>query len=301
MTKVRAWLSAFRLRTLPLALSTIIMGGFLARFYGLFKWPVFLLAIITTLFLQVLSNLANDYGDTVNGADHQGRQGPQRMVQSGLISQQSMRKAIAICAFLALLSGVLLIYFSFSQAASINGLVFFLLGVASILAAIKYTMGKNPYGYQGRGDLFVLLFFGLVGVGGSFYLHGQMFQWDVIYPALAVGFLSTGVLNLNNMRDRNSDSEAGKNTLVVKNGIVWAKRYHYLLVVGALLLSAIFVVSNGYHMPMFMFLLSTPLFVRHLWVVNKAVEADDFDPELKKLAISSLVYVLLFGTGLILV
>ncbi|MBR8535238.1 1,4-dihydroxy-2-naphthoate polyprenyltransferase [Carboxylicivirga sediminis] len=300
MTKVRAWVSAFRLRTLPLALSTIIMGGFLAQFYGMFKWSVFLLAIITTLFLQVLSNLANDYGDTVNGADHKGRQGPQRMVQSGLISQKSMRRAIAICASLALVSGILLIYFSFSQAASISGLVFFLLGVASIVAALKYTMGKNPYGYQGHGDLFVLLFFGLVGVGGSFYLHGQMLHWDVLYPALAVGFLSTGVLNLNNMRDRQSDKEAGKNTLVVKKGIVWAKRYHYLLVIGALLLSTVFVVTNGYQMSMFMFLLSTPLFIRHLWVVNKAAEADDFDPELKKLAISSLVYVLLFGTGLIL-
>ncbi len=299
MTKVRAWVSAFRLRTLPLALSTIIMGGFLAQFYGSFQWPVFLWAAVTTLFLQVLSNLANDYGDTINGADHHGRQGPQRMVQSGAISRKGMRLAIVLFSVLALVSGLILIYISFSRATSFKSLLFFMLGIASIAAAMKYTMGNNPYGYRGRGDLFVLLFFGLVGVGGSFYLHGQMLEWRVILPALAVGFLSTGVLNLNNMRDRNSDRAAQKNTLVVQHGLDWAKRYHYILVIGSICFSVMFVLLNGLKASMFLFALSTPLFIRHLLVVSKGREADDFDPQLKKLALSTLVYVLLFGAGLL--
>ncbi len=300
MTKVNAWISAFRLRTLPLALSTIIMGAFLAQFFGMFKWPVFLLAALTTLFLQVLSNLANDYGDTVNGADHQGRLGPQRMVQSGAITKQNMRRAILFFSIFSLMSGLSLIYFAFRDATSYQSLLFFVIGIAAIVAAMKYTMGKNPYGYRGQGDLFVLLFFGLVGVGGSFYLHGQQLEWTVVLPALAVGFLSTGVLNLNNMRDVESDREAGKNTIVVKNGISRAKKYHYTLIIGALVLSLFFIALNSPSYLMFLFLLSLPLFVRHLMVVRKARVADDFDPELKKLALSTLAYVLLFGTGLIL-
>ena len=167
MTNIKAWFCAFRLRTLPLALSTIIMGSFLAKYYNVFQWPIFIGAAITTLFLQILSNLANDYGDTVNGADHAGRQGPQRMVQAGAISLTNMRKAIIVLALLSLASGILLIYFAFKDATSINSLLFFLLGIGAIAAAMKYTMGKNPYGYKGQGDIFVLLFFGLIGVGGS--------------------------------------------------------------------------------------------------------------------------------------
>lgn len=300
MANVSAWLSAFRLRTLPLALSTIIMGGFLAQFFGLFRWPVFLMAALTTLFLQVLSNLANDYGDAVNGADHQGRQGPERMVQSGSISAKSMRLAILLFSLFSLISGSLLIYYSFQTAASLQSLLFFVVGIGAIAAAMKYTMGKNPYGYQGRGDFFVLLFFGLVGVGGSFYLHAQLIEWTVVFPALAVGFLSTGVLNLNNMRDVDSDRAAGKNTLVVKNGIKWAKDYHYVMIGGAMLMAFLFIFFNNPEVRMFLFLLSSPLLVRHLLVVRKAQIAGDFDPELKKLALSTLLFVLLFGVGIIL-
>ncbi|WP_439184801.1 1,4-dihydroxy-2-naphthoate octaprenyltransferase [Carboxylicivirga taeanensis] len=299
MANIRAWVSAFRLRTLPLALSTIIMGGFLAQFFNVFNWSILLLASITTLFLQVLSNLANDYGDTINGADHEGRLGPQRMVQSGTISAASMRVAIGSFSALALVSGLLLIFSAFRNAHNFKSLLFVMLGIASIVAAMKYTMGKNPYGYKGRGDIFVLIFFGIVGVAGSFYLHGQLWEWTVIFPALAVGGLSTGVLNLNNMRDEQSDKLANKNTLVVQNGLVWAKRYHYVLIIGALLLSLAFVILNGAHAYRFLFILSIPLFVRHLIVVRKATTADALDPELKKLALSTLAFVLLFGTGLI--
>lgn len=299
MTIAKAWISAFRLRTLPLALSSIIMGGFLAEFFNTFQWNILIGASVTTLFLQILSNLANDYGDTVNGADHEGREGPQRMVQSGTISARQMKVAIGVFAFLSLLSGSLLIYLAFGHSASYKSALFFVLGIGAIIAAMKYTMGKNPYGYKGQGDIFVLIFFGIIGVGGSFYMHSGAFDGLVLLPAVSVGLLSSGVLNVNNMRDINSDTEAGKYTLVVKNGMVWAKNYHLLLVSMALVLALIFVFVTTDNAFAYLFLLSIPLFVRHLVVIKRASSADDFDPELKKLALSTLAFVLLFGSGLI--
>ncbi len=299
MTKVLAWLNAFRLRTLSLALSSIIMGSMLAAYYNVFQLKILIGASVTTLFLQILSNLANDYGDTINGADHDGRQGPQRMVQSGTISKRDMRIAIIIFAVLSLLSGLLLINFAFNNAVSLNGIIFFILGIGAIAAAMKYTMGKNPYGYKGMGDFFVLLFFGIIGVGGCFYMHSGWCTWLILLPAFTVGMLSVGVLNLNNMRDKDSDSEAGKETLVVRYGIVWAKRYQCFLVIGAILFLLVFVLLNDHFIVRFLFAVVLPLFARHLIVVCKANNADDFDPELKKLALSTLLLVLLFGCGLL--
>ncbi|WP_430809286.1 MULTISPECIES: 1,4-dihydroxy-2-naphthoate polyprenyltransferase [unclassified Carboxylicivirga] len=299
MTQLRAWVSAFRLRTLPLALSSIIMGGFLAAFYGSFSWAVLLWASLTTLFLQVLSNLANDYGDTVNGADHAGRQGPQRMVQAGLIAPKRMKVAIVLFVLFSFISGIALIITAFQTLQQMGSLLFFVVGLLAIAAAMKYTMGKNPYGYNGLGDLFVLLFFGLVGVGGSFYLHHHRVEWEVVLPALSVGLLSSGVLNLNNMRDEQSDTQAGKRTLVVKNGLLWAKRYHFILIITAMLCSLVFVLVQTFCWPHYLFILSLPLFIRHLSVVRHAVTAENFDPELKKLALSTLLYVILFGSGLV--
>lgn len=300
MTKVKAWISAFRLRTLPLALSSIIMGSFLAASYGFFNWSILSLAILTTLFLQVLSNLANDYGDTINGADHAERKGPVRMVQSGAISLTGMRHAIIVFSVLSLITGISLIVVAFGTSSAFISLFFLLLGIAAIAAAMKYTMGHNPYGYNGLGDLFVLIFFGIVGVVGSFYLYVHYLMWEVLLPALSIGFLSTGVLNLNNMRDVQSDKMADKNTLVVKNGIKWAMAYHMVLIIGAIVLSVLYAIISGFGFNKFFFLLSLPLFIRHLFVVNKAKESSDFDPELKKLAMATLVYVFLFGTGLML-
>ena len=299
MTKASAWLNAFRLRTLPLALSSILMGSMLAAYYYAFQIKVLIGAAITTLFLQILSNLANDYGDTVNGADHSGRQGPQRMVQSGAISPREMRMAIIVFALLSLVSGLFLIYTAFQNAVSIHGLLFFALGIGAIAAAMKYTMGKNPYGYKGMGDVFVLLFFGIIGVGGSFYLHTGWVSWITLLPALAVGMLSAGVLNLNNMRDINSDREAGKVTLVVRHGMTWAKGYQYILVAGAILFLLFFVCISGCEIGHLLFVGTLPFFIRHLVVVSKATKADDFDPELKKLALSTLLLVILFGCGLL--
>ncbi|MCT4589595.1 MAG: 1,4-dihydroxy-2-naphthoate polyprenyltransferase [Carboxylicivirga sp.] len=298
MTKVQAWVNAFRLRTLPLALSSIIMGSGVAAYHGTFNWNILALAALTTLFLQVLSNLANDYGDTINGADHEERQGPERMVQSGLISKQSMLRGIFVMGTLALISGLGLITIAF-QDISITSLIFFILGIAAIGAAVKYTMGSNPYGYRGLGDVYVLLFFGLIGVGGTYYLHAQKIDFSAILPALSVGFLSAGVLNLNNMRDVESDTSANKNTLVVKFGLQWARKYQYTMVLGAIICSVLFLVLNHASLLAYLFLISLPLFIRHLLVVKRARGSKDFDPELKKLALSTFLFVLLFTLGLV--
>jgi len=299
MSSIKAWITAFRLRTLPLAFSSILMGSFLAAYYDSFQGWIFLLAIITTLFLQILSNLANDYGDTVNGADHEGREGPQRMVQSGIISLNKMKIAVMVFAILSFISGIGLIYISFGSLIHLKFLLFLLIGLAAIVAALRYTMGSNPYGYKGLGDLYVLVFFGLVGVGGTYFLHSNNWDWIIILPALAVGFLSSGVLNVNNMRDIESDKEAGKSTLVVKMGLRAAKVYHYLLITIAMVALLIFVLLNHWLWNNLLFVLATTLLIIHINAIQKAQKAADFDPQLKKLSLATLLTVLLFGIGLI--
>nr|WP_321410779.1 1,4-dihydroxy-2-naphthoate polyprenyltransferase [uncultured Carboxylicivirga sp.] len=298
MSSTKAWITAFRLRTLPLAFSSILMGSFVAAYHGKFQWSILLLALITTLFLQILSNLANDYGDTVNGADHDGRQGPQRMVQSGAISMTQMKIAIIVFSLLSLISGIGLIYASFGGLIQIRFLLFLLIGLGAIAAALKYTMGSNPYGYKGLGDVFVLLFFGLAGVGGTYFLHANEWDWSVLLPALSIGFLSSGVLNVNNMRDVESDRIAGKRTIVVKMGLKTAKVYHYILISFSLILLLIFVLINDFRWIHLLFMAGMPLLLGHILSIRKALVADEFDPQLKKLAISTLISVLLFGAGL---
>jgi len=289
------WLTAFRLRTLPLSLSTIFMGSFLAYFYGYFRLDVLVWASLTTLFLQILSNLANDYGDYVSGADGEHRKGPDRMMQSGRIIAVSMKKAITIFAVLSFLSGITLLYVTFHGWLFV---LFVLLGIGAIAAAMKYTMGKNPYGYRGLGDLFVFIFFGLVGVAGTYFLHALELNAYVWLPAVSVGLLSTGVLNVNNIRDKESDKLSGKNTLVVMMGGKRARIYHVILVSVAVLLLVIFVVFQ-YRAPwQFIFLLTLPLFIKHVSVVVKNYDHAKLDPELKRLALLTFFTVLLFGLGM---
>ena len=208
MTSAGIWIKAFRLRTLPLSLSATVLGSFLGFAGDSFKWGVFIFGSLTTLFLQILSNLANDYGDAVKGTDNEGRLGPLRVTQSGLVSRQQMRWMIGIFAFLSLVSGSLLIWIGLRGGDMLGYAIFFLLGFAAIFAAIKYTIGKKPYGYVGLGDLMVFVFFGIVGVAGTYFLHTNTFHVSILLPASSVGLLSMGVLNLNNMRDHENDAES---------------------------------------------------------------------------------------------
>ncbi|MBI1769231.1 MAG: 1,4-dihydroxy-2-naphthoate polyprenyltransferase [Bacteroidetes bacterium] len=292
---MKIWLSAFRLRTLPLSLSCIGMGGFLAAAQDKFNGLIFFLCCATTVFLQILSNLSNDYGDTVNGADHADRKGPQRAVQSGAISASQMKIAILIFVVLCLISGILLLYTSFGF--ELKSFLFFLgLGFLSIIAAIAYTVGKKPYGYIGLGDLSVLIFFGLVGVMGSQYLFTKSFFVIQILPALSCGFFSIAVLNINNIRDIESDRSAGKFSIPVRIGKERATTYHWVLLFGGMASALIFVVIN-FHSPwQLLFLLTAPLMFLNGRKVS-ALPSEELDPLLKQMALSTLLFVLLFGIG----
>lgn len=298
-SKAKAWLSAFRLRTLPLAMSSILLGSFIAAYYQSFHWPITLLAIATTLFLQILSNLANDYGDGIKGTDNEDRIGPDRAIQSGSITVKEMRSMIVVFVFLSLLSGIGLIAVSFSAEMFNTAIFFLLLGVVAIAAAIKYTVGKSAYGYHGLGDVFVFLFFGLTGVVGTFYLHTHQLVGEVFLAGAAVGFLSAGVLNLNNMRDRLSDAKAGKNTLVVKIGGKAAKAYHAFLLIGALFTTALFILLLDLTAWSWLFLVTLPLIAKNLITVFNNQEPQLLDPLLKQLALTTLLFVLLLGVGVL--
>ncbi|HTE33119.1 MAG TPA: 1,4-dihydroxy-2-naphthoate polyprenyltransferase [Chryseolinea sp.] len=295
---LKVWLGAFRLRTLPLALSCIAMGSFLAASVHAFRTDVFLLCVLTTICLQILSNLANDYGDSVHGADSDVRKGPTRAVQSGAITSDQMKKAVTVFVLLCLVSGIMLLRVSFGLNWTAI-LFFFGLGILSILAAIAYTVGRKPYGYLGLGDFSVLVFFGLVGVLGSYYLFTQNLSWKETLPALSCGFFSIGVLNVNNVRDIESDRLAGKFSIPVRIGRHNAVIYHWFLSVAGLTAALAYSLVTYRSLWQFLFLLSTPFFVRIAIAVGKK-PSTELDPYLRQMAISTLLFVLLFGTGLIL-
>jgi 1,4-dihydroxy-2-naphthoate polyprenyltransferase len=295
---ISTWLKAFRLRTLPLALSSIAMAGFLAAAHGVFHLGIFSLCVLTTIFLQVLSNLANDYGDSVHGADSDERKGPSRAVQSGEITPANMRKAIIIFVSLSFVSGLALLFLAFG--ADWKGLLFFLaLGLLSIAAAIAYTVGRKPYGYAGLGDLSVFIFFGMVGVMGSYYLFAGAIEWLEILPAASCGFFSVGVLNINNIRDIESDKKAGKYSIPVRIGRTKAIWYHWFLLVAGVIASLAYVLADFISSWQFLFLLTLPLLVVNLNAVSRK-SSHELDPYLKQMALTTLAFVILFGIGLLL-
>ena len=294
---INKWLSAARLRKLPLSLSGIILASFLAASDGFFNWKIFIFAMLTTVGFQVISNFANDYGDGVKGTDNDDRVGPERALQSGDITPKQMKNAIKITSFFTLIVAIILIYLSFGKENFLYSLLFFVLGLLSIIAAIKYTVGKNAYGYYGLGDIFVFLFFGLLSVCGTYFLFTKTLDFTNFLPAFSVGLLSIGVLNLNNMRDYNSDKKSNKKTLVVKNGLKFSKYYHYFLLFAAFLFSVIFVVIHFTSYKQFLFIFAfIPIFL-HFKTVYQNKDPVTLDPELKKLALSTFLYSILFGLG----
>lgn len=287
MSNTKAWLQAARLRTLPLSVSGILVGSFYAFSQGLINYSILGFALLTTLGLQVLSNFANDYGDGVKGTDNENRIGPQRAIQSGAITVGAMKKGIIITAVLTLIAAITLIYISFGKDNFGYSLFFFFLGLASIAAAIKYTVGNSAYGYRGLGDIFVFIFFGLVSVMGCYFLFAKHIDTLIILPAITIGLLSVGVLNLNNMRDQVSDAQSGKNTIVVKMGPEKAKLYHYTIIVTALILTLLFAVLSNFKPLQYLFLIAYIPLLLHIKTVVKNTVPRDLDPELKKVALST--------------
>ena len=294
MPKISAWISAARLRTLPLSVSGIIVGSSLGAFESFWQSPIFWLAILTTIGFQVLSNFANDYGDGIKGTD-QDRVGEKRLVASGVISPKQMKQAMILTAIITILIAILLIYMAFGKDDFLLSLLFFGLGIASIIAAIKYTVGKKAYGYSGFGDVFVFLFFGLLSVLGSYFLFTKNLNWQLLLPASTIGFLSVAVLNLNNMRDRQNDSDHNKKTLVVILGASKAKIYHYTLLVLAMFSVLLYTSINFQSPKQFIYIIAFIPILLNIKTVYLNKEPKLLDSELKKVALSTFLFALLFG------
>jgi len=294
------WLKAFRLRTLPLALSATLLGSFLGYADQKFKWGVLVFGTLTTLFLQILSNLANDYGDAKKGMDNANRLGPLRVTQTGLVSRRQMKMMILLFVLLSFISGSLLIWTGLGASKLISYAVFFLLGFSAIFAAVKYTIGSRPYGYVGLGDIMVFVYFGILGVAGTYFLHTQSFHLSILLPASSIGLLSVGVLNINNMRDHENDAVNGKYTLVVRMGIQWAKAYHVVLLFTAFLMGLAYTIIQYESIIQLMFFLSIPMLASDIKKVLTNTVPVELNTELKKLAAATLFFSVSFGLGLIL-
>ncbi len=303
------WIEAARLRTLPLSISGIIMGSFIARWRilennGAWDWQIFAMALLVTLLYQILSNFANDYGDGIKGTDKlRINEAEQRAVASGKITANQMKNAVILFAALSLIATVALLYLAFFRENLMNEFYTFVgLGVACILAAIGYTVGKKPYGYLGLGDVFVFVFFGLVSVCGSYFLFTKTFHWDMLLPATAIGMMSAAVLNLNNMRDIESDALSGKKTLALRMGYRYAMVYEIVLLQLPLILMLVFMMMNGLHTQgnyyaFIFFILVFPMTALRRKIMQTK-EPKELDPYLKQVGIFTLVMSVLVAFGL---
>lgn len=305
---MKNYIHAARLRTLPLSMSGIIMGAFIARWRlgelgQAWDWQIFALAILVTLLYQILSNFANDYGDGVKGTDQmRSTNAEARAVASGKITAQQMKNAMLITAFLSLLATVGLLYKAFFPDFMKEFWVFIGLGVVCILAAIGYTVGKKPYGYLGLGDVMVFIFFGLVSVGGSYFLFTKSWSWDVLLPASAVGLFSAAVLNLNNMRDIESDAISGKKSLALRLGFKKAMIYQMILMQLPMILLLIFLMLNGFHEKGNYYAFMAMIMMFPLAGVRRKImqvkSPHELDPFLKQVGIITFVTSVLMAIGL---
>lgn len=305
---MKDWIHAARLRTLPLSLSGIIMGSFIAkwRLYsegGTWDWKIFALALLVTLLYQILSNYANDYGDGVKGTDAvRATEAEARAVASGRITAKQMKNAVIVFSALSFLATVALLYLAFIPEHMNEFYIFIGLGVACILAAIGYTVGKKPYGYMGLGDIFVFIFFGLVSVCGSYFLFTKTFSWDILLPGAAIGMMSMAVLNLNNMRDIESDRLSGKNSFALRIGFKNAMIYEIVLLQLPIILIFVFLCLQGflqtqqYYVFIVMILLLPMMKIRRQIMSVKTPR--ELDPFLKQVGILTLVMAVLTALGL---
>lgn len=291
--EIKSWIHAARLRTLPLSLSGIIVGSFVAYKQGFWDTRIFTLAMLTTLFLQILSNFANDLGDSYKGADNEGRVGPMRAIQSGKITQKGMIIGSVLMSLLSMATAIPLIIIGTSGMPSSVLWVYVVLALLSVLAAITYTVGRKAYGYNGMGDVMVFIFFGLVSVLGVYSLYAKEFDWSLLGLAYGIGFLSIAVLNLNNMRDHENDKLVNKRTIVVAMGFEKAKIYQTTLIIGSFVGISTFILVNQWWLSLIA-LLPYIILIKHLSKVWKTHIPQTLDPELKKVALSTFAISILF-------
>ncbi|MDE3743393.1 1,4-dihydroxy-2-naphthoate octaprenyltransferase [Maribacter polysaccharolyticus] len=297
MSKFSTWVNAARLRTLPLSISGILVGAALANFQGAGNTTIFILALCTAIGFQITSNFANDYGDGVKGTDNEDRIGPKRVLQSGLLTRKVLKRGIIVSIIINVILVVAVVYLAFGPGNLGYVFLFMALGAFSIWAAIKYTVGASAYGYRGLGDLFVFIFFGLLAVLGTLFLFTKNIPWTSVLPAISIGALSTGVLNLNNLRDHESDRVSNKNTLVVKMGYKNGLMYHTaLIVIGLLSMLAFVVLEFKCYSQLLPLLAGIPILIQLKRVCGIRIPSE-LDPELKKLAISIFLLALLFYLG----
>lgn len=294
------WIEAARPRTLPLAIASILLGNFLAYAAGKFSFLTAILAILTTLLLQILSNFANDLGDSKNGVDNKNRKVALRAVQTGKISPSEMKNAVIIAASLSFISGISLLYFALQYAKPQTIIAFVMLGLLAILAAIAYTVGKKPYGYIGLGDLSVFLFFGWVGTFGTYYLQTEILNYYILIPASGCGFLSVAVLNLNNLRDIENDRKTGKNSIPVRIGKIYGFYYQKTIMLLGVCTFIIYLMYQGKPIQ-----LSQNIIIMAGWYplvqiikqLNSKMTPAQIDPYLKKTALSTLFLIVIFGVS----
>lgn len=296
--RAQAWLESLRPKTLPLGLIAIVTGSALAYWMGHFELPIALLAILTAGTLQILSNLANDYGDAVKGTDTEERLGPLRGMQKGVITPAQMKKALILNVIISCICGIALIVVACKKPEDAIG--FLVMGLLAIVAAITYTVGKRPYGYMGLGDISVLIFFGWLSVIGTYYLQANTFNIVTILPATACGLLSVAVLNINNMRDLDSDIQAGKNTLAVRLGAIGSRKYHTCIIFLAIACLILFTLLYMHRWTAWLFLLSVPMLLLHIKRVNADNTGEGMRPLLEHMVKAALLTNILFSLGLVL-
>ncbi|WP_439328214.1 1,4-dihydroxy-2-naphthoate polyprenyltransferase [Lonepinella sp. BR2357] len=296
MATIKTWFDTIRPKTLPLAVAIILTGSALAQWHGTLSWSVTLLCLLTATLLQIVSNFANDYGDYQKGSDTAERIGPLRGIQQGQMTATQLRNGLIAVCIASFVSGASLIAIAYETTQDL--IAFAILGILAILAAITYTVGKKPYGYLGLGDISVFLFFGLLAVCGTYYLQAHSLDWSIFLPAAACGFLSTAVLNINNLRDIEQDRKAGKNTLIVRIGPENGRIYHCLLLASAVLCYAVFAIV---HKPLLLIIIAVIalLLAKHARFVYQQKDPMALRPMLGKMSMLALLSTVLFSLGLL--
>lgn len=296
MSKLTSTVSSMRLRTLPLSLAGVLLGALLSVAEYRVRFVVVLLLCLTTVCLQILSNLSNELGDVLHGTDTADRQGPSYGLNGGALTVGGMKRLIGLFVVLCCLFGAAMIRVSFGTFLCLESILLLVLGAAAIVAAMRYTLGRNPYGYRAKGDFYVFVFFGLVSVLGAYFVCAHtIHSWMLLLPASAIGFFSMGVLNVNNIRDMRTDAP-NRITVAMKLGLHGARIYQTVLISLGWACMTVYTLLRLPDWRHWLFVLTLPLYVVHLRGVWTHTERE-LDRYLPMLVLSTFAFALLAGAG----